>query len=113
MTNRWTPIENRLHEESALHYPDNTMRRILEPLLNGLFDAVEEEMNDIIYECFLLTSTGQYLDLFGVEIGLTRENDESDNEYRQRLFNALSEYLSVSFVKLQGIILYAKEELWL
>ncbi len=112
MTNRWTPIENRLHEESALHYPDNTMRRILEPLLNGLFDAIEEEMNDIIYECFLLTSTGQYLDLFGVEIGLTRENDESDNEYRQRLFNALSEYLSVSFVKLQGIILYAKEELY-
>lgn len=112
MTNRWTPIENRLHEESALHYPQNIMHKILEPIINGLFDDLEDEINDIIYNCFLLTAEGQYLDLMGVEIGLIRETNESDDEYRQRLFNALSEYLSVTFVKLQGIILYAKDELY-
>ncbi|WP_455644815.1 hypothetical protein [Methanosphaera sp.] len=111
MTNRWTPIELRLHEESGLHYPENHVRKILEACINGILNDVESEIDDAIYESFLLTCSGIYLDMNGEEIGILRETDETDDEYRQRLFNALSSYLSVNFVKLQGMILYSKDEL--
>ncbi|MCD8210592.1 MAG: hypothetical protein LUC37_03480 [Prevotella sp.] len=103
MPNRWNAIVRRLHEESGLQYPQNRVRLILEACINGGLDDLEAVIWTTIFAGFLQTCTGKYLDLRGEEIGLSRRSNESDDEYRQRLFNALSYYLSVRFIKFYGL----------
>lgn len=111
MVTKWDAIESRLHEETALRYPDNKMRKILEATLNGLLGDLEKDTMDLFYESFLITATGKYLDLRGEEFGIKRESNENDESYRKRIFNLLASKLSVSFVKKQGIDLYSVDDL--
>ena len=73
MTDYWKAIRNRLHEESALHYPDNTMGKLFSIFFNGILDDYEK--NDRLFnnQSFLLTATGLYLDIKGKELGLPRK----------------------------------------
>lgn len=109
MTNYWKYIEERLHEESNLHYPNNNIKLILETYLNGILNKFYEESIDLLKNSFLLTMTGKHLDLKGEEYGIKRDVDESDDEYRQRLFNVVLEYLSVNFIKMQKTLVFTKK----
>lgn len=111
MVNRWNAIVGRLHEESGLQYPLNSVRKILDACVDGGFNKLEDDLMDTVFNMYLQTCSGEYLDLRGEELGVSRDGDEDDDSYRQRLFNALSVYLSVQFVKLQGIIIYSRENI--
>lgn len=73
-TNYWRAIEQRLHEESLLHYPRNEMRKILRAYLNGALNTCEENVNMFFEQGFLLTCTGEFLDERGNEMGLPRKH---------------------------------------
>ena len=111
MTDYWKYIEERLHEESMLHYPENNIRLILKSFLNGTLNDFEEDSFDLMKQSFLVTMTGKYLDIKAEEYGLKRKTNETDDEFRQRIFNAISTYLSVNFIKLQKTLIYTKKNL--
>lgn len=110
-TDYWKYIEERLHEESMLHYPNNKLREILQSFLNGILNDVYEDSFDLMKQSFLVTMNGKYLDIKAEEYGLKRKENESDDELRQRIFNATSTYLSVNFIKLQKTLIYTKKHL--
>ena len=110
-TDYWRYIEERLHEESLLHYPDNKLRLILKSFLNGILNDFYDDSFDLMKQSFLVTMSGKYLDIKAEEYGLKRKTDESDDELRQRIFNATSTYLSVNFIKLQKTLIYTKKDL--
>lgn len=110
-TDYWKYIEKRLHEESMLHYPENNLRKILKSFLNGILNEFYEDSFNLMKQSFLVTMTGKYLDIKAEEYGLKRKKDESDDELRQRIFNATSTYLSVNFIKLQKTLIYTKKDL--
>ncbi|RAP46455.1 MAG: hypothetical protein BZ136_07555 [Methanosphaera sp. rholeuAM74] len=110
MVDYWNFIEKRLHEESMLRYPLNRLRGILRSFVNGALNDFYDDALDVLAQSFLLTCTGKYLDLRGVEYNLKREVGEDDESYRQRLFNLTSCYLSVNFIKMQNALVYTKDD---
>lgn len=207
MTEYWKNIAFRLHEESALHYPQNRVARILSSYLDGTLNEYEKDQLSLLFEGFLIKCSGVYLDERGAELGLQRvsgkfakgvvtfkllssakndviikkgtnirtkdtgwiyilqedviipkskqeasgivrsqksgsfyntssntltewdnsnyanatvtnpnsimngEDIESDKSFRQRILNSISTYLSVNFIKDQGVLLYSKNNL--
>ena len=103
---RWNAIESRLHEETSLRYPENIVRKLLKEVINKHFDDLESSFEELLYESFLVSSTGEYLDIRGAEYGILREKNESDESYRQRILNMISSFFTVNFMKKQGFILY-------
>lgn len=76
MTDYWATIQERLHEESGLHHPNNTMGRILESYFNGLLNEFSKDNEDFVDQGFLITSDGLYLDIRGDEFALPRKEGE-------------------------------------
>ena len=111
LTDYWRYIEDRLHEESMLHYPENKLKEILNSFLNGVLNEFYDDSFDLMKQSFLVTMSGKYLDIKAEEYGLKRDTGESDDELRQRIFNATSTYLSVNFIKLQKTLIYTKKNL--
>lgn len=104
---QWDTIVDRLHEESGLQYPDNILHKIIGACVTGLFEEnVMNFLESLIYECFLLSSQGKYLDILGEEYGVDRETNEDDDNYRKRIFNIISYNLTVNYLKRQGLLLY-------
>ncbi|WP_292474155.1 hypothetical protein [Methanosphaera sp.] len=108
---RWKHITQRLHEETSLRYPENSVYKLMDACVNELFDDLETEIDELLYESFLVSCTGYYLDIRGAEYGILREKDETDASYRQRIFNMISSFLTVNFMKKQGLILYTIDTL--
>lgn len=108
---RWNAIENRLHEETSLRYPENIVRKLLKEVLNKHFEELEATFEEWLYESFLVSCSGEYLDIRGAEYGILREKGESDESYRQRILNMISSYFTVNFMKKQGFILYTIKSL--
>lgn len=73
MTEYWRAIERRLHEESALHYPRNKMRLILKAYIDGTLNKFDADDRKFFEQGFLLTCSGEYLDLRGAEMGIPRK----------------------------------------
>jgi len=73
MTDYWRTIKERLHEESALHYPLNAMAQILNSYFNGILNKFEEENREFVDQGFLITTGGYFLDARGAELGLPRK----------------------------------------
>ena len=103
---RWNAIESRLHEETSLRYPENIVRKILKEVINKHLEDLENTVEELLYESFLVSCSGDYLDIRGSEYGILREKNESDNSYRQRILNMISSFFTVNFMKKQGFILY-------
>ena len=72
MTEYWKNIAFRLHEESALHYPQNRVARILSSYLDGTLNEYEKDQLSLLFEGFLIKCSGVYLDERGAELGLQR-----------------------------------------
>ena len=88
---------------SQLNNPNNQLRKVLDNTLGAWFD--ENGYN--VFNFFINTATGKYLDLFGSDYGVYRQNDESDEDYRIRIVQEKLEHLTPFYLKkLYGLQLY-------
>lgn len=76
MTDYWSTIQERLHEESGLKYPLNPVGEMLKIFFNNILEQFSEDDRTFINQGFLITSEGLYLDIRGNELGLPREEGE-------------------------------------
>ena len=95
-----------LPEHSALKKPDNQLRRVLDYTVGEWFDN-RMDVNDFKGNLFLQTATGKWLDLFGLDYGIPRMEDESDEDYRQRIiYEKLDNLTADTLINEYGLKLY-------
>lgn len=73
-------ILERLNNES-LQKPNNQGRIILDGTLGSYLDHFDNHLLDM----FLVTADGSYLDAHGKDFGIFRRENESDDNYRNRI----------------------------
>lgn len=71
------PANSNIHNTPFEEFVNNTIGYFLELL--------EEEVEEINNGCFIESANGKYLDLYGKDFGLPRNDGESDDDYRNRL----------------------------
>ena len=99
-----TGIIERLPVNSQLQNPDNPMHIIIQNAIGELLDNFEIDYDQF----FLQDATGKYLDLHGKQYGIGRKNNESDEEYRNRIILCAYEYATVKVLtEIYGVKLYA------
>lgn len=69
----WDAIRDRLHEESGLHYPRNTIGKLFNIFFDETLNQFTEDDRLFLDQGFLITSSGIYLDIRGKELGLPRK----------------------------------------
>lgn len=95
-----------LPEHSALKKPDNQLRQVLDYSVGEWFDN-RMDVNDFKSNLFLQTATGKWLDLFGLDYGIPRMEDESDDDYRQRIiYEKLDNLTTDTLINEYGLKLY-------
>lgn len=108
-TNTWTQIKNRLHENSGLQDPYNAVSILFDLTIGMALESFDDFIDDHLLQAFILTSEGAHLDRIGDEYGVYRISEtESDDHYRQRIFNSIILTLSIIFIERQGIRNYSK-----
>ena len=99
-----TGIIERLPVNSQLQNPDNPMHNIIQNTIGELLDNFEIDYDQF----FLQDATGKYLDLHGKQYGIGRKNNESDEEYRNRIILCAYEYATVKVLtEIYGVKFYA------
>ena len=99
-----TGIIERLPVNSQLQNPDNPMHNIIQNTIGELLDNFEIDYDQF----FLQDATGKYLDLHGKQYGIGRKNNESDEEYRNRIILGAYEYATVKVLtEIYGVKFYA------
>ena len=99
-----TGIIERLPVNSQLQNPDNPMHNIIQNTIGELLDNFEIDYDQF----FLQDATGKYLDLHGKQYGIGRKNNESDEEYRNRIILGAYEYATVKVLtEIYGVEFYA------
>ena len=99
-----TGIIERLPVNSQLQNPDNPMHNIIQNTIGELLDNFEIDYDQF----FLQDATGKYLDLHGKQYGIWRKNNESDEEYRNRIILGAYEYATVKVLtEIYGVEFYA------
>ena len=107
----WGVIRKRLHEETGLRDPLNEFAKILDGTLGKGLDKFESSVDEIVIQAFLLTATGEYLDMHGKDRNIIRIEGETDDEYRRRILNSLNLELTVPYCLSQGMYVWAAESL--
>ena len=99
-----TGIIERLPVDSQLQNPNNPMHIIIQNTIVELLDNFEIDYDQF----FLQDATGKYLDLHGKQYGIGRKNNESDEEYRNRIILCAYEYATVKVLtEIYGVKFYA------
>ncbi len=99
-----TGIIERLPVNSQLQNPNNQMNIIIQNTIGELLDNFEIDYDQF----FLQDATGKYLDLHGKQYGIGRKNNESDEEYRNRIILGAYEYATVKvLIEIYGVKFYA------
>ena len=99
-----TGIIERLPVNSQLQNPNNQMHIIIQNTIGELLDNFEIDYDQF----FLQDATGKYLDLHGKQYGIGRKNNESDEEYRNRIILGAYEYATVKVLtEIYGVEFYA------
>ena len=99
-----TGIIERLPTNSQLQNPNNQMHIIIQNTIGELLDNFEIDYDQF----FLQDATGKYLDLHGKQYGIGRKNNESDEEYRNRIILGAYEYATVKVLtEIYGVKFYA------
>lgn len=89
----------------SLQSPNNPGRKVLDNSIGEWFD--HHDVLTFYDNLFLDTATGVYLDLFGKDYGVTRQVDESDEDYRVRIIQEKNDHLTPAYLKdLYGLDLY-------
>lgn len=76
-------IINRLHPDSPLRQEGNPARTLIMKTIGAWLDNYD--VTELYDNGFLETATGKWLDLYGKDLGVVRQLDESDEDYRTRL----------------------------
>jgi len=76
-------IINRLHPNSPLRQEGNPARTLIMNTIGAWLD--NHDVTSLYDNSFLETASGRWLDLFGKDLGVVRQLDESDTDYRTRL----------------------------
>lgn len=86
-----------LPEHNSLKNPNNELRKVLENTVGAWFD--NRNIQDFYDNLFLNYATGKWLDLHGNDYGVTRQAGESDEDYRVRIVQDVTEHLTPEFLK--------------
>lgn len=105
----WIQIRNRLHENSGLQNPKNPVGVLFDLTISAMLEKFDEFIDEHILQAFVLTSEEFHLDRIADEYGLVRLDDESDDELRRRILNAIVFTLSIIYIERQGIRNYSKQ----
>ena len=89
-------IINRLHPDSPLRQEGNPARTLIMKTIGAWLDNYD--VTELYDNSFLETATGKWLDLYGRDLGVVRQLDESDEDYRTRLIYASIGNLSIDYL---------------
>lgn len=99
-------IIDRLPSHSNLRKENNPGRKVIMNTVGEWLDHVDNE--NFLEMFFLQEATGRYLDLFGDELNLPRQIDESDDDYRKRLtFESIGHLTTVFLKEVYDVELYS------
>ena len=88
-------IINRLHPNSPLRQEGNPARSLIMKTIGAWLDNYD--VTELYDGNFLDTATGRWLDLHGRDLGVPRNLDEGDDDYRTRLIYASIGNLSIDY----------------
>lgn len=98
---------DRLSENSALKNPKNNGRKVIDNTVGEWID--NRDFGRLHDNMFLNTATGEFLNLFGKDYGIIRNEGESDDDYRERIVFEKLEYLNArNLIEIYGLKLYAQ-----
>ena len=89
-------IINRLHPDSPLRQEGNPARTLIMKTIGAWLDNYD--VTELYDNGFLETATGKWLDLYGRDLGVVRQLDESDEDYRTRLIYESVGNLSMDYL---------------
>lgn len=89
-------IINRLHPDSPLRQEGNPARTLIMKTIGAWLDNYD--VTELYDNGFLETATGKWLDLYGKDLGVVRQLDESDEDYRTRLIYESVGNLSMDYL---------------
>lgn len=102
--------EDRLNPISNLSNPESDGYKLFDFTVGYELDKIDDE--DLLEQLFLVTATGDYLDLHGNEKGIYRMEAESDDDYRNRINWTSNFNLNIdSIEKLEGLVVCYVENL--
>lgn len=79
-----TVITDLLQNKSNIK--DTPFEELINNTIGYFFELIEEDTEKLKNGMFLNTAEGEYLDLWGIDLGIKRINGESDEDYFNRLF---------------------------
>ena len=74
-----------LPSSSKIQDEDNPFHQFLNNTIGYFLDLIDEETDELNTNIFIQEATGKCLDLHGVDFGLKRLPDETDEDYRNRI----------------------------
>ena len=86
-----------LPEHNSLKNPNNQLRQVLDNSAGAWFD--NRNVQDFYESLYLQSATGKWLDLHGKDYGVTRREDETDDDYRQRIIQDVMERLTPAYLE--------------
>lgn len=102
--------EDRLNPISNLSNEDSDGYKLFDLTLGYGVDKINDK--DLMSQLFIVTATGDYLDLQGNMRNVYRFEGESDDDYRKRILASINFYLTIdSIKKLNGKIVCYVEDL--
>ena len=96
MSSFGSELFDRLHEDCSLRNPLNPVHKILDYSVGEWFDDFMG--GDFFSQFFLDSASGGYLDKWGADYNVPRRVDESDDDYRKRLYYEVLGYLTVPYL---------------
>ena len=95
-----------LPEHNSMKKPDNQLRQVLDYSVGEWFDN-RFDITSFRNNLFLQTATGKWLDLFGLDYGIPRKSEETDEDYRQRIiYEKLDNLTADTLINEYGLELY-------
>jgi hypothetical protein len=93
---------------SSSSFDGSDVQEILDHTVGPYFDDLAERVEEVIDAPFLTEATGEYLDiLHGKLYGITREYEESDDDYRSRMIFQAKDSMRVPDLLELGCKVYA------
>ena len=89
-------IIERLHENCSLRNENNPLRHIIVNTVGALLD--DFDVHQILEAPYLHNAKGSYLDCHGDVVNVSRKLNESDEDYRKRLFYEVLGVLTINYL---------------
>lgn len=97
-------ILEKLHRESGLRRKDNTIHKLFVELIGRWLD--EWDTVEKVRQYSFRFATGEWLNILASEYGLTRLEDETDDEFRKRLLQKCAEKFTTPTLKSNDVLFF-------